>query len=180
MHACVPACMHMYCACVLMLVCVCTAVCVHVCACMPVALLAHTLVALQHTRLPVGPGELTGGPPPPHPQRVSRPGGGACCARPTHLRPWDPVLVPLPFPLEVPSDLGILAVRLGLSPRDQEQPSQARPEEASELDRTWPAQWGPTCPTESWPHPGVVKADLLNPYIWLPAIDEQLNKTQLG
>lgn len=165
--------------------------CLHVCECVPVCkhlctvpvcscLRVCACVALQHTLLLAGPGELTGSPSPPHSQRVSCHGGGGCCERPAHLGPLDPVLVPPPFPLEVPCDLGVLAVRLGLSPRDQEHPSQARPEEASELERTWPARWGPTHPTESWPHPGIVKADLLNPCIWLPAIDEQLNKTQLG
>ena len=133
MCVCVPVCKHLCTVPVLMLTCVCTTMCVHVCAC----------VALQHTCLLAGPGELTGGPSPPRSRRVSCCGGGGCCAWPAHLGPLDPVLVPPPFPLEVPCDLGVLVVRLGLSPHDQEHCSQACPEEASQLERTWPARWGP-------------------------------------
>ena len=120
----------------------CLCSCLRVCAQLCVYMCVHALPC-SNTRLLSGPGELTGGPSQPRSRRVSCRGGGGCCARPAHLGPLDPVSVPPPFPLEVPCDLGVLAVRLGLSPHDQEHRSQVRPEEASELERTWPAWWGP-------------------------------------
>lgn len=154
LHACecVSVCMHLRVVHVCSCLCVCAQLCVYLCvrACLWLCLHTHVLPCSNPRAWELRAAHL-------HPLPESElPWGGASCARPTHLGPWEPVLVPLPFPLEVPSDLGILAVRSGLSPCDQEQPSQARPEEASELDRTWPARWGPTHPTESWPHPGVI------------------------